>query len=153
MNWEAIGAIAEGLGAAGVIITLVYLATQIRQNTAALRRTEMNVAMEQFGSFRKLLLSNETFPRIFLVGQADLELLNDNERFNFELLMLELFHLFRHQYDRSVEGVVKWDEWKTGAAPHVTMVLEQKGAGAWWRENAATFPDLFVNEVERLVSS
>jgi hypothetical protein len=44
MNWDAIGAVAELLGAIGVIASLVYLATQIRQsreqtsqNTRALR--------------------------------------------------------------------------------------------------------------------
>ena len=37
MNWDAIGAIAELLGAIGVIASLVYLATQIRQNTATVR--------------------------------------------------------------------------------------------------------------------
>jgi len=44
MNWDAIGAIAELLGAIGVIASLVYLATQIRhgreqmsQNTRALQ--------------------------------------------------------------------------------------------------------------------
>ncbi len=30
MNWDAIGAIAELLGAVGVIASLIYLATQIR---------------------------------------------------------------------------------------------------------------------------
>ena len=37
MNWEAVGAIAESLGAFGVIVTLLYLTTQLRQNTRALR--------------------------------------------------------------------------------------------------------------------
>ena len=37
MNWEAISAIGEILGAAGVIITLAYLAAQIRQNTKVSR--------------------------------------------------------------------------------------------------------------------
>ena len=37
MNWEALGAIAETLGAIGVIATLVYLATQIRNNTNELK--------------------------------------------------------------------------------------------------------------------
>ena len=40
MNWDAIGAIAESLGAIGVIATLVYLAVQIRQNTRALENTQ-----------------------------------------------------------------------------------------------------------------
>jgi hypothetical protein len=37
MNWDAIGAVGEVGGAIGVIITLVYLAGQLRQNTRALR--------------------------------------------------------------------------------------------------------------------
>lgn len=37
MNWEAIGAIGDILGGAGVIGTLIYLTLQIRQNTRAIR--------------------------------------------------------------------------------------------------------------------
>ena len=32
MNWDAIGAVAELLAAAGVVASLVYLATQMRQS-------------------------------------------------------------------------------------------------------------------------
>ena len=41
MNWEAIGAIGEVLGAIAVLVTLAYLAIQIRQNTQAMRVTAM----------------------------------------------------------------------------------------------------------------
>ena len=37
MNWEALGALAEVLGAIGVIATLLFLSTQIRQNTKGTR--------------------------------------------------------------------------------------------------------------------
>lgn len=37
MNWDALGAIGEMLGAIGVIATLLYLSVQIRQNTRAIR--------------------------------------------------------------------------------------------------------------------
>ena len=36
MNWDAIGAIAEVVAAIGVILTLIYVAIQIRQNTELL---------------------------------------------------------------------------------------------------------------------
>ena len=39
MNWDAVGAIAELLGAIGVIASLVYLATQIRQSREQMGRT------------------------------------------------------------------------------------------------------------------
>ena len=35
MNWDAIGAMAELAGALGVIASLIYVATQIRQSTRA----------------------------------------------------------------------------------------------------------------------
>jgi len=41
MNWEAIGAVGEILGAVAVLITLVYLAIQIRQSTAQQKREEL----------------------------------------------------------------------------------------------------------------
>ena len=40
MDWDAIGALAELAGAIGVILSLVYLAVQIRQNTAQMERSE-----------------------------------------------------------------------------------------------------------------
>ena len=41
MNWEAISAVGEILSAVAVLVTLVYLATQIRQNTAQQKREEL----------------------------------------------------------------------------------------------------------------
>ena len=38
MNWEAIGALAELLAAVGVIVSLVYLASQIRHSREQMRQ-------------------------------------------------------------------------------------------------------------------
>ncbi len=37
MDWDAIGALAEVVGVIAVVVSLVYLAVQVRQNTAQLR--------------------------------------------------------------------------------------------------------------------
>ena len=42
MNWDALGAIGEIVGAVGVIATLAYLAVQVRQNTGAIRGATLN---------------------------------------------------------------------------------------------------------------
>ena len=41
MNWEAIGAVGEVLGAIGVVVTLGYLAVQIRHNTRSVRAARL----------------------------------------------------------------------------------------------------------------
>ena len=39
VNWEAVSAIGEIVGAIAVVVTLAYLAVQIRQNTQVARST------------------------------------------------------------------------------------------------------------------
>ena len=41
MNWETIGAVGEVAGAIGVVVTLIYLSVQIRQNTRALDQSRI----------------------------------------------------------------------------------------------------------------
>ena len=38
MNWDALGAVAELLGAIAVFLTLAYLTVQVRQNSKALEQ-------------------------------------------------------------------------------------------------------------------
>ena len=59
MNWEAISTIAEIVGATAVVISLIYLATQIRQNNRqveeqirALRLQAYDTAGADFSSLR-----------------------------------------------------------------------------------------------------
>ena len=65
MNWDAIGAIGELIGAAGVIATLLYLATQIRQSGENARTQSYHLAVDQLISgalqkeFWNLLLKSE----------------------------------------------------------------------------------------------
>lgn len=42
MNWEAISAISEVVGAVAVVVSLIYLALQIRQNTKVVRGTTLD---------------------------------------------------------------------------------------------------------------
>ena len=48
MNWEAIGAVGEIVGAIAVIATLAYLAIQVRQNTNSVQGAAELEASKQF---------------------------------------------------------------------------------------------------------
>jgi len=58
MNWDAIGAVGEALGALAVVVTLIYLSTQIRQNSKVISLNETAFALqnvrERIGSLREL---------------------------------------------------------------------------------------------------
>ncbi len=48
MNWDAISAVAEVVGLAAVVISVVYLALQIRQQTSEIRTAAIHKVTQNF---------------------------------------------------------------------------------------------------------
>ncbi len=60
MNWDAIGAVGEIVGALAVLITLIYLAMQIRQNSNMQRaQTHQQLAHERTLNLRMIIANKE----------------------------------------------------------------------------------------------
>lgn len=68
MNWDALGTIGEIAGAIGVIVTLIYLATQIRQNTKSSKVTAVQTAVEGSARWNEMLLNDIELNDIFWRG-------------------------------------------------------------------------------------
>jgi hypothetical protein len=89
MNWEAVGAVGEVVGAAAVLATLVFLALQIREGQRAQRESNTlarsaaaDRSFEQFSGFRRLIAGDPDVTRIWLAGCAGEALgATDEERF------------------------------------------------------------------------
>jgi hypothetical protein len=76
MNWEAIGAISEGLGAIGVLVTLGYVAMQIRQNTRAVEANTYHTAATAAAGFSSLIATSPELAEFYhkgVIGEAKLE--------------------------------------------------------------------------------
>ena len=89
MNWEAIGAVGEVLGAAAVILTLFFLIVQLRQNTRALeenarlaRDDAANRNYSDLARWRDLIIREPEVTDLWHRGTAGEELKADEaERF------------------------------------------------------------------------
>jgi hypothetical protein len=64
MNWEAIGAVGEIVGAVAVILTLIYLAAQIRQNTNSVRAAAVDAAITHVSNVRETIFVNADIAEI-----------------------------------------------------------------------------------------
>ena len=58
MNWEAIGAVGEVLGALAVIGTLIYLGRQVSHSVGLTRTSQRQGIMEAYGSWNEMVLSS-----------------------------------------------------------------------------------------------
>jgi len=95
MNWEAIGAIGEIAGAIAVIVTIGYLAIQIRQNTSALRSVATQGVTDEAAASYHVLCTDPDLCSIFIRGSNSPDDLNDVEIGRFYSFWLMTF--FRMQ--------------------------------------------------------
>ena len=60
MNWEAIGAIGEIVGAIAVLVTLIFLILQIQQNTIALQQQSSRESTSSLQQIKSILPNNSS---------------------------------------------------------------------------------------------
>ncbi len=117
MNWNAIGATGELVGAIAVLATLIYLSIQTRLTRKAAEETAefaSNSAtfesMSSFDQWRKSILENHELARIMVKARGS-EALNDQEKLLFDLLFERLFFIAAVSVQKSYAGTTfqKWD--------------------------------------------
>ncbi len=109
MNWEAIGAIAEAISVIAIIVSLVYVAIQIRQSTLQLSRgveathlaaLERNI--DAGNRMRELLILHPELAQLFLKGMGSYQNLETSEKFRFGMLLRNIFSEFQGAYSRQL---------------------------------------------------
>ena len=150
MNWDAIAAIVEVAGVVAVVVTLFYLAVQIRQSTIQARRAELDASMEQSALVRMALAENPELADIWLKGLSGSKSLSENEKVRFESLVSQRFWTLFHVFDRINKGVMEETFWK-GASKQLEELATKPGCIEWWRTRSDQFPDHYIAEVERVV--
>ncbi|MBS1117761.1 MAG: hypothetical protein H6Q87_2145 [candidate division NC10 bacterium] len=58
MSLEQLSSLAQVFGSIGVIVSLIFVGLQIKQNTGALQRNEHNSTMEQWTVIRMAIAKN-----------------------------------------------------------------------------------------------
>jgi hypothetical protein len=89
MTIENLGNIGEFVAAIATLITLAYLAVQIRQNTRAVRAASHHSVTDSFNHINAIIGTDPAAARIFRLGLEGLENLDEDEQFSFAFLMLE----------------------------------------------------------------
>ena len=83
MNWEAIGAIGELAGAGGVIVSLLYLAFQIRRQNVASRFAAAHELVAQTNEFFSAVAESEEVATIWVKGIENIDALDRIEKSRF----------------------------------------------------------------------
>src|SRR5437763_4925926 len=129
MNWEMLSAIGQLVAAVGVIPSLIYLATQIREQNKERRRAGINLLTVQWSELVKTAQENRGFAAVFLHGIQSFHDLDAPDKLSFSA--------FFTRYTRNCEGMFIY--YRDGA-------LEK----ALWDEVERTMTDSFAYTVVRV---
>ena len=115
MNWEAIGAIGEVGGAIAVVVTLVYLARQIRHSAQATRIAAYHQASEQLWSVSATISTDPGLAEILAsTFSGGIDRLAPPDRIRFEMAMGSLFFGFESLLALHEKGHIDgelWENW------------------------------------------
>jgi hypothetical protein len=150
VNWEALGAVAELIGAVGVIGSLIYLAVQIRQNTRSLRASAYQAITGHVGDINRALFENAEVAHIVEVGSQDRARLSPEERRRFNAYQMMRFMHYDNLYRQYAGGMLEKSRWHASRRI-LASSFQQPGVVAWWRESSRAFGDEFVTEVNSLL--
>lgn len=141
MNWEAISAVGQLVGALAVLITLIYLAIQLRQNTIAVATSTYESAMTGFNDINVVVASHPALASLLDRGCQSTDHLTAEETVQFNFLLRcyanQWWKLFK-LYER---GSLPEREWSIFAR-EAAQFFDQPGCGSF-RDQNALFADLY----------
>ena len=144
MNWEAISAIGQLVGAAAVVISLIYLARKIRSNAHASRLASMDTHNRWLAE----LVVHPDLSELYYRGIRDFGSLEGADLVRFSSLMDQLFDIYEEIYYQRLEGHLEPRQWR-----HVEAAMRDfnayPGVHTWWRSRSHWFDEEFAKHVNQ----
>ncbi|MEZ5572247.1 MAG: hypothetical protein R3E64_09500 [Halioglobus sp.] len=131
MNWEAIGAIGEIASAAGVIITLIYLATQIRIQNSESKSRNISEISSQWNNFLGDLATNYELANAWKIGLVDFSALDEVPKVQLSAHLSRVFKTIEGFHQQWLAGNLSDDTW-TALGNATTDICQYPGVKTWW---------------------
>jgi hypothetical protein len=150
INWEAIGAIGEIVGAAAVVVTLAYLAVQIRNNTRIARSVARQSIAQMAMAHGTDFVADKGLAAALLKDFKG----QDVDEADWVRLLAHNYISMRHYENihyQHLTGMISSDEWQ-GFRENLKAVLEWRSMRAYWKNEAHYFSDAFRAEVSAIQS-
>lgn len=153
MSLEQLSNLAQVVGSIGVIVSLIFVGLQIKQNTRALQRNEHNSTMVQWTLIRMSVARNRDIAELLTAGLHGESAIDAADQLRLEHMLAEYAWASFHIWDRMQRGVFPKGTFELTAGPLLSGVLRTVRGGAWWRSaKHAGFIPGFVADVDAMLA-
>ena len=151
LNWEAIGAIGEILGAIAVVLTLAYLARQLRQNSQTLRASALDASITAANDVRKSIYESAEVAEIIRRGSADPASLTEDEKIRFRLVMHNIVWGTWNIYVQAQLTGLSAGTWEA-QIPLLTRILSSPGGKWYWANSRQEVDEEYREYIDSLLA-
>ena len=137
MNWEAIGAIGEILGAIAVLITLFYLAVQIKQNSAATKNAASESMLAAGQNTALTVASTEGGIDVWVRGREDYASLTNTEKNRLRLFYISQMMATDNLYWSYKKGNLEEELWERQSNWMRSYLETEAGKAVWAQQTSA----------------
>jgi hypothetical protein len=153
MSLEQLSYLAQIVGTLGVVLSLVFVGLQIRQNTAALERNEHNSTMSQWTVIRMGIAENRDIAEFMTAGLHGEKTLDAADQLRLEQFLAEQAWAAFHIWDRTQRGVFPQGTFEATGGALLASVLVTPLGGDWWRKaKSVGFIPAYVADVDALLA-
>jgi hypothetical protein len=131
MTLSDLGDLGDFLGGIGVIVTLIYLAIQIRRNTYAVRSASLDSAYAAHMEFQRTVWSDSELNKLWFDGLLEKRELSDTERERFLFMLISCARLWEGAYFKVNEGSLESKAW-VGLNEELAGVFAFPGVQPYW---------------------
>jgi len=153
LNWEAIGAVGEIVGAIGVVGSLVFVGWQLLQNTDAIRTSTSQSHVEMYLQFIRSITDQPDIARIWRAGiESGMAGLDEIEKVQFISFLSGLFRYYEVSFIQHSKGKLDPELWQNVEAQLAKLVVSV-GFHEWWLVRRDFHSERFQSFIEQLVKS
>ena len=152
MDWEAIGAISEVIGAVAVVGSIVYLAIQIRQGTSATAAGNMNSWIADYNQMLMTMYSDPNDSVLFRKAISEFESLSADDQMRAHAALSASALSAQNAYFQLAE-----DQFEPRLGNQIlaffASTIKAEGGKYWWSKSREVWHQDFTAEIDRLAAS
>jgi len=145
------GEVAEVISAIAVVIGLIFVGLELRQNTLAQKVTATQTLAANYQNALDVLAFESDAACIYVLGINGVDNLDDAERLRFFVMLFQIYRSGEQLHYYSVEGMVEPRIWR-GFERQLTEVSQLPGVQQWWALRRNWFSDDFQEFVDKLIA-
>ena len=152
MNWEMLAAIGEIVGAAGVVLSVTYLAIQIREGTRATRLAALQAMSRDIDGVLQSIIEAPGVADLFLRGITAFESIEGSDLPRFNSILERFFRVYENAFYRNKANQLERTVWH-GMDCQIRDLLAYPGTKLWWSSREQWFGNEFNAYVAGVIRS